>query len=184
MDVKESKTNMGVHYSSESNEWATPMDFFGRLDNYFGFDLDPCCTPENAKAKNYFTMKENGLVQPWSDFTVFMNPPYGREIGTWVRKAYQESLKGATVVCLIPSRTDTAWWHDYVSQGTVVFLRGRIKFVQEGKGDMSAPFPSCLVLFTPANKMLIKGMLLRNFIAEYNKSVVDKRKKTRKLVTA
>jgi site-specific DNA-methyltransferase (adenine-specific) len=101
---------------------------------------------QTAKCSKYFTIRENGLKQDWSNDVVFMNPPFGREIGKWMQKAYRESLDGATVVCLIPSRTDTAWWHDYAVKGQILFLRGRVKFVRNGKAA-PAPFPSAIVAF-------------------------------------
>ena len=73
-----------------------------------------------------------------------MNPPYGREIGAWMKKAYESSLQGAMVVCLVPARTDTKWWHDYAIKGEIEFIRGRLKF---GKSKNSAPFPSAVVVF-------------------------------------
>src|SRR5215207_7216592 len=100
---------MEVHYSSKSNEWGTPRDLFDALNGEFNFTLDPCATPENAKCEKFFTKETDGLSQCWCGQSVFMNPPYGREIGKWVRKAFESSLKGATVVCLIPARTDTAY---------------------------------------------------------------------------
>ena len=135
-----------VHFSSATNEWSTPQAFYEELDREFRFTLDPCATPENAKCYKYFTKEENGLVQDWSKDTVFMNPPYGREIGKWVKKAHNEAMEGATVVCLIPARTDTAYWHEYVIGGNaeVRFIKGRLKF---GDSKNSAPFPSAVVIF-------------------------------------
>ena len=133
-----------VHFSSASCEWATPQAVFNELERIFGqFTLDPCATPENAKCSWYFTRHDDGLIQPWSG-KVFMNPPYGREIGKWVRKAWTESLNGALVVCLLPARVDTHWWHEYASRGYVHFFPGRLKF---GASVNSAPFPSALVIF-------------------------------------
>lgn len=139
-----------VHFMSKTNEWATPQDFFDRLDEEFDFTLDPCATPENAKCNRYFTKGGDGLSQDWSGDRVFMNPPYGREIGKWVRKAYEESQKGALVVCLIPARTDTSYWHEFVIGGgaEVRFVRGRIKF-ENGEKPQPAPFPSAIVIFKP-----------------------------------
>jgi site-specific DNA-methyltransferase (adenine-specific) len=139
-----------VHFSSQSNEWATPTDLFRILDRKFNFTLDPCATPQNAKCKKFFTQQEDGLAQTWAGETVFMNPPYGREIGTWIRKAYEESTQGATVVCLIPARTDTTYWHDYVMQyaDEIWLKRGRVKF---GGSKNSAPFPSAVVVFRPGS---------------------------------
>lgn len=143
-----------VHFSSASNEWATPHRLFDRLNVLWGpFDLDPCCTDATHKCNTWITEKQNGLGQSWAvkgpGTKVFMNPPYGREIGKWVQKAFEESQKGCIVACLIPSRTDTQWWHKYcMNAHTIVFFKGRIRFEQNGKsGTVSAPFPSCLVLF-------------------------------------
>lgn len=143
-------SKMAVHYASATNEWATPQDFFDKLDDEFHFTLDPCATPENAKCDLYFTQEEDGLSQNWLG-TVFMNPPYGREIGKWVKKAYEESLNGATVVCLIPARTDTKYWHEYVIGGgaEVRFIKGRLKF---GGSKNSAPFPSAIVIFRSSDE--------------------------------
>lgn len=135
-----------VLLSSNSNEWETPQDFFDRLDKEFNFTLDPCATHDNYKCAKYYTIKEDGLIQDWSQDTVFMNPPYGRGIKHWIRKAYEESLKGATVVCLIPARTDTLYWHDYIfnKASEVRFIKGRIRF---GDSNENAPFPSAVVIF-------------------------------------
>lgn len=137
---------MEVHYSSKSNEWATPMKLFDELDKEFNFTLDPCSTHENAKCSRHFTIEENGLEQDWSKDIVFMNPPYGRGIRHWIEKAYKESNKGATVVCLIPARTDTTYWHDFIfgKADDIRFLRGRLKF---GDSKNSAPFPSAIVIY-------------------------------------
>ena len=137
---------MKVHYSSKSNEWATPQNLFDELNDEFNFTLDPCATDENAKCSNYFTIEDDGLSKDWSNDVVFMNPPYGREIKKWVNKAYKESLNGATVVCLIPARTDTTYWHDFIfgKANDIRFLRGRLKF---GKSKNSAPFPSAIVVY-------------------------------------
>lgn len=133
-----------VHFASRTDEWATPLDLFERLDREFRFTLDPCSTHENAKCRNHFTRAENGLIQDWSREVVFMNPPYGREIGHWMRKAYESAQAGATVVCLVPARTDTRWWHAYAVHGKIIYFKGRLKF---GSAKSSAPFPSALVIF-------------------------------------
>ena len=137
---------MSVHFSSATDLWATPQDFFDKLDAEFGFDWDVCATHDNAKCRQYFTKIQNGLRQPWTGIC-WMNPPYGREIGKWMQKAYESSLQGATVVCLVPARTDTAWWHDYAAKGEVRFIRGRLKF---GDAKNSAPFPSAVVVVRPS----------------------------------
>ncbi|MBR8661146.1 adenine methyltransferase [Brevibacillus sp. NL20B1] len=132
-------------FSSATDLWPTPQDFFDELNREFHFTLDPCATHDNAKCSTYFTKEDDGLVQEWAPHTVFMNPPYGREIKRWMQKAYEESLKGATVVCLVPARTDTAWFHDYVyGKAEIRFVRGRLKF---GNAQNSAPFPSMIVIY-------------------------------------
>ena len=139
--------NKGL-FSSNSPEWATPQDFFDKLNAEFNFTLDPCATPENAKCKRFFTEKENGLLQPWTGETVFCNPPYGRAIKNWVKKAYNEAKAGATVVLLIPARTDTAYFHDYINgRHEVRFIRGRLHF---NDSKQSAPFPSMVVIMRNA----------------------------------
>ncbi len=137
---------MDVHYSSKTNEWSTPQAFFDELNKEFNFTLDPCATSENAKCTKYFTVEDDGLKQDWSKDVVFMNPPYGREIKYWVQKAYEESLKGATVVCLIPARTDTTYWHDYIfgKADDIRFIKGRLKF---GGSKNPAPFPSAIIIY-------------------------------------
>ena len=135
---------MSVHFSSATDNWSTPQEIFDGLNLEFGFNLDPCSTLENAKCKNYFTIKENGLEQDWDKFIVFMNPPYGRAIKNWMKKAYESSLNGAIVVCLVPSRTDTNWWHNYAMKGEIRFIKGRLKF---GDSKNNAPFPSAIVIF-------------------------------------
>lgn len=137
---------MNVHFSSETDLWSTPQELFNSLNSEWDFTLDPCCTFENKKCPRYFTKEVDGLRQSWHGERVFMNPPYGRTIGVWMRKAYEESLRGKTaVVCLVPARTDTAWWHDYAMKGKITFLRGRLKF---GEHKNSAPFPSAIVIFS------------------------------------
>jgi phage N-6-adenine-methyltransferase len=133
-----------LHFSSKTAEWSTPQDFFDLLNAEFQFDLDVCATPDNAKCARFFTKEDDGLAQEWWG-TCWMNPPYGREIDKWIAKARASALAGATVVCLIPSRTDTAWWHDHVQPfGEVSFVRGRLKF---GGSPHNAPFPCAVVVF-------------------------------------
>lgn len=135
----------GAAASSTSVEWATPQAFFDALDARWHFTLDACATAENAKCARFFSPEEDGLAQDWGGQVVFCNPPYGRgETGRWLRKAWLASYRGATVVLLIPARTDTAWWHDYAAFGEVTFVRGRLKF---NDGKDSAPFPSAIVVF-------------------------------------
>ncbi len=138
---------MSVHFSAMSVSWATPASLFRELNHEFGFTLDPCASAENAKADRFFSESDDGLSKPWSGEIVFMNPPYGKAIAGWMKKAYLESRNGATVVCLIPSRTDTGWWHEYAMRADQIrFIRGRVRF-GDGLGD--APFPSAIVVFTP-----------------------------------
>ena len=137
--------NTDVMFSSKDQTWETPQNLFDKLDKEFNFTLDVCATDETAKCNNYFTPKENGLIQEWRG-NCWMNPPYGREIGIWIKKAWKESKKGAKVVCLIPARTDTKYWHEYIFTyaAEIRFIKGRIKF---GNSKNSAPFPSALVIF-------------------------------------
>ena len=138
------KLNRGM-FTSVTDEWETPLEFFDVVNAVYHFDLDVCATHVNAKCRQYFTKEENGLTQKWSG-VCWMNPPYGREISLWVRKAYESSLDaGTVVVCLLPARTDTKWWHDYVIAHTerIRFIRGRLRF--SGRGP--APFPSALAVF-------------------------------------
>lgn len=132
-------------FSSNTNEWPTPQSFFNKLHSEFGFTLDPCATKENAKCEKFYTIHDDGLSKDWSGNTVFCNPPYGKDITLWVEKCYRESLKGNTVVMLIPSRTDTRYWHDYIiNKADVRFIKGRLKF---GDSKNSAPFPSAVIIF-------------------------------------
>lgn len=144
-----------VHYSSASNEWETPQHIFDILDREFAFTLDPCATAENAKCKKFYTLADDGLSKLWASERVFMNPPYGLDICDWIKKAYDETLGGALVVCLIPARTDTAYWHNYVMNADEIrFVRGRIKFLSNGACVNSAPFPSAVVVFASPNEWL------------------------------
>jgi site-specific DNA-methyltransferase (adenine-specific) len=140
--------NTKVMFSSNTDEWETPKDLFNKLDQEFNFWLDVCATEENKKVGLYISKEQDGLKQKWSEYvipTCWMNPPYGKEIGKWVKKAYEESLNGATVVCLLPARTDTKWFHEYIlGKAEIRFLKGRLRF---GDSKDSAPFPSMIVIF-------------------------------------
>lgn len=134
------KTN--VHFSHKSNEWETPQQLFDELDREFDFELDPCATKDNAKCTLFFDKELDGLEMPWDEWRVFCNPPYGRQIGKWIKKGSEST---GLVVMLLPARTDTSWFHDYIlGKGEVRFLRGRLKF---GGSKNSAPFPSMIVIF-------------------------------------
>ena len=140
-------------FSSKNNSWCTPRDFFEKLNQEFKFNLDPCCLPKSALCKKYFTPEEDGLKQSWDGHNAYVNPPYGREIGKWVMKASEE--QGGVVVMLIPSRTDTRWFHDYIlGKAEIRFIKGRLKFVdmdytgkEEDRKMSPAPFPSMLVIY-------------------------------------
>lgn len=137
---------MDVHFSSKTDVWSTPPDLFAELHDEFGFTVDVCAIAENAKCRRYFTPEQDGLKQVWSG-VCWMNPPYGRMIGKWVEKAFKSAKDGATVVCLVPSRTDTSWWHDFVLNAAEIrVVKGRLKF---GGSENGAPFPSAIVVFRP-----------------------------------
>ena len=136
--------------SSNHCEWATPTGIFNELDNEFGFTLDPCCTHLNRKCEKYYTKEDDGLSKDWSGETVFCNPPYGRELPKWVRKCYLEAQKGATVVMLIPARTDTSYFHEYIyGEHEIRFIRGRLHF---NDSKERAPFPSMVVVMRGVKK--------------------------------
>lgn len=142
--------NNELMFSSKSDEWYTPIDFYNELDKEFKFNLDPCATNLNHKCPKYFTKEDNGLLQSWEGHNVFCNPPYGRHIGAWVEKAFNESKKENTiVVMLIPARTDTRWFHDFIyHKAEIRFIKGRLKF---GGCKNAAPFPSMIVIFKGAS---------------------------------
>lgn len=135
-------------FSSRSCEWATPPDLFADLHREFGFTLHACATADNAKCSRYFTPETDGLAQRWEG-VVWCNPPYGRALGRWIAKAWEAAQAGdaEVVVCLVPARVDTAWWHDYCARAEVRFLRGRLRF---GGAESGAPFPSAIVVFRNA----------------------------------
>lgn len=139
---------MNIHFSSNTDMWATPQDFFEKYNKIYKFETDVCAIKENAKCKNFFTPEQDGLKQQWTG-VCWMNPPYGRTISNWVKKAYESSKQGATVVCLLPARTDTKWWHSYCMRGDIEFIKGRLKF---GGSKNPAPFPSAIVVFKPEEK--------------------------------
>lgn len=134
-------------FSSKTDLWSTPQNFFDKLDEEFHFTLDVCALPENAKCEKFYTPEDDGLHQPW-DGVVWCNPPYGRQIGKWVYVGLLASLlRGSTVVMLLPARTDTKWFHDWIyGQAEIRFVKGRLKF---GESKNAAPFPSMVVVFRP-----------------------------------
>lgn len=130
--------------SSNTDEWATPQDLFDRLDACFHFTLDPCATEENHKAPKFYTREQDGLKQDWGGEVIWCNPPYGRTIGEWIKRCAEHQ---GIAVMLIPARTDTRWWHQYINgnpNASVHFIKGRLKF---GGAKNSAPFPSAIVIF-------------------------------------
>ena len=138
--------NTDLMFSSATDNWATPQDFFDKLNTVFNFKTDVCASAENAKCPEFYDHASNGLAQTWRG-ACWMNPPYGKTIGDWMRKALQSARdNGATVVCLVPARTDTRWWQDTVPHGEVFFVPGRLKF---GSSKNSAPFPCAVVVFRP-----------------------------------
>ena len=147
------RQTMKVHYSSKTDLWETPQTFFDMLNAEFAFTIDVCAIPENAKCREFYTPEQDGLKKEWRG-RCWMNPPYGRVIGDWMKKAYESALGGALVVCLVPARTDTKWWHNYAMKGEIQFLQGRLKF---GGAKNSAPFPSAIVIFRPSKVCLSKS---------------------------
>lgn len=134
-----------VLFSSKSDEYSTPQYLFDSLKKEFCFNLDPCATASNHKCNDFYTMEDNGLEQDWGGKHVFCNPPYSK-ISKWVEKAYYEAHKDNTVVVLlIPSRTDTKWFHNFIyHKSEIRFIKGRLKF---NGSNNSAPFPSMVVIF-------------------------------------
>jgi site-specific DNA-methyltransferase (adenine-specific) len=134
-------------FSSNKQDWETPQKLFDELNEEFQFERDVAANEQNAKCAKFFTEADDGLKQDWSKDVCWLNPPYGRAIASWLRKAYEESKKGATVVCLVAARTDTRWWHEYALKASEIrYLKGRLRFV--GAKD-SAPFPSAILVFRP-----------------------------------
>lgn len=139
--------------TSASEDWGTPLEFFNLLHAEFGFTLDVCASAWNAKCPRYFTVQDDGLSQSWSG-VAWMNPPYGKDIGKWLWKARREAELGATVVALVPARTDTAWWHETVEgKAEIRFVQGRLTFVHKDGKAGRAPFPSAVVIYRPKSEL-------------------------------
>lgn len=135
--------NKDLMFSSTTDQWATLQDFFDKLNAEFNFTLDPCADLENHKCKKYFTKEMDGLKQSWDGERVFCNPPYGRKIKDWVKKSCESNAE--CVVMLIPARTDTQYFHEYIyGKAEIRFVKGRLKF---GNSKNAAPFPSMVVIF-------------------------------------
>lgn len=150
-----------VLFSSEKMDWETPVELFSTLDDVFHFSLDVAANERNKKCDMFYSINEDGLKKSWKQVggAVWCNPPYGREIGKWVEKAYKESLlHDTTIVLLIPARTDTAYFHEYIyRKADIFFIRGRLKFLDENKKEQnSAPFPSMIVVYNYKGNSLEK----------------------------
>lgn len=156
-----------VLFSSDKMDWATPQWLFDKLNDEFEFQLDVCADHNNHKCNSYITEDKDSLKWDWKQYKVatesfaspdlscFLNPPYGRGIGSWMKKAYEESLKGCVVVCLVPARTDTSWWWKYCIQADEIrFIKGRLKF---GNSKNCAPFPSAIIVFDGPKKEKTPG---------------------------
>lgn len=144
---------MQVHFSSEKMDWETPQKYFNELHEKYNFTIDVATNGSNAKTENFYTEEDNALIQNWHG-RVFCNPPYGRELKRWVKKAYEESQKdhNELIVLLIPARTDTTYWHEYIfDKAEIHFLKGRLKFEVNGKATNPAPFPSALIIYKGGN---------------------------------
>ena len=174
MDQKTQKTL----FSSNSKDWTTPPGFYENLNKIYKFTLDPCSSKLNHKCDKYFTIEDDGLNKSWKGETVFMNPPYGREINKWIRKAAEEGQKkGTIVVCLIPARTDTKYWHDCCMKAhEIYFVKGRLKFFDSATklAKNSAPFPSAVVVFKSGHTAVYSG----NYPKIYSMNIKKETRKT------
>ena len=143
-------------WHNRGSDWATPQELFDELDKEFNFTLDPCASEWNAKCDYYISKEEDGLKQDWGTQIVFMNSPYGKVLNDWMKKAYESSLKGTTVVCLVPASTDTEWWHKYAMKGEIRYLRGRPRFVTK-EGSWQQTFsPSVIIIFRGSQSKRLK----------------------------
>ncbi len=140
-----------VHFSHKTEEWETPQDFFDKLNYEFHFTIDVCCTHENAKCAKHYTKDDDGLSRNWAGETVWCNPPYGRQMPKWIKKCAEHGKHGGLAVMLIPARTDTKAFHEYIyGKAEIRFVKGRLYFVkQNGESTGRAPFPSMVVVFRP-----------------------------------
>lgn len=144
------KSRNNGRYNGDGRHWETPPEIFGPLNAEFAFTLDPCATPATAKVARYFTEADDGLAKSWRGERVFMNPPYGREVYAWTRKAREEATRGATVVGLLPASCDLAWWHeDVMGFAEVRYIRGRVRFLTGGPYRASGFFASVVVVWHP-----------------------------------
>lgn len=142
------KAKNNGRYNGNGRNWITPPEVYIPLYEEFKFTLDPCASAANHKCTTYFTEEQNGLEQNWGGHRVFMNPPYGREIYAWTRKARAEQMAGALVVGLLPASTDLAWWHeDVLEHAEVRYIRGRVRFLTGGPYRASGFFASVIVIW-------------------------------------
>ena len=143
--------NTEVMFSSKKDDWETPQTLFDKMNAIYNFSYDLAASDDNAKCEHYFTKEDDSLATDWTaiDGNLWLNPPYGRDLKRWIKKAYESSLnRQGVIVVLIPSRTDTSYWHDYIfNKANIEFLRGRLKFEVGGVAGQSAPFPSAMITF-------------------------------------
>ncbi len=138
--------NSNSMVSSKREDWTTSQDIFNKLDSVFIFDIDVCAIKENSECDSYFCSDDEAFGRAWLG-VCWMKPPHGAGINKWIKKAYESTKQhGATVVCLLPARTDTCWWNDYCKKGEVYFIKEQVKF---GDAEKSAPFPAAVVVFRP-----------------------------------
>lgn len=145
-------SRMDLYRSTKRHDWETPRHVFDALHSEFGFSVDVAASADNALCSRFYTEQEDGLAQSWGGEVCWMNPPYGTQIKHWVAKARRESERGATVVGLIPARTDTRWWHEHIEgRAEVRFIKGRLRF---SGATINAPFPSAVIVWRvpPDNK--------------------------------
>lgn len=159
MEERSTSWNSGQLFSSSDHDWVTPQDLFDALsDEFGGFDMDAAAKPDNAKCANYISPGEDSLTVDWSSRVgvgsyVWLNPPYGRGVGRWLQKAYEESLRDISVVVLIMARCDTAWWHDWAMKAAEIrMVRGRIHFSRDGKSG-PAPAPSAILIYSENHRV-------------------------------
>src|SRR5690606_5274176 len=158
-------------FMSQKQDWTTPQAFFDYWNRIYRFTLDAAASHDNAKCDRYFTEADDALTKDW-DGVVWLNPPYGPGIGKWVRKAYQESQKVATVVMLIPARTETRWWHDYVMKADhIALVRRRMRF---GGATINAPFPSCVVIFNSPKSFTTQFSTMNRILDAHNHGTENK----------
>lgn len=158
--------NNKIAFSSNKSDWETPQKLFNKLNQKYNFTWDLAASKQNAKCKNYFTKEQDSLIQDWSKLkgNLYLNPPYGRHIQKWVEKAYYSSVSkedGQSIILLLPSRTDTSYWHEYIfGKAKIYFLRGRLKFELNGESSQPAPFPSAIIEFCSNKLDLVEGVQL------------------------